>query len=534
MTRLPRPHRRALPAAALSAAVALVLTLAAPAGAGTYTVWSCRDADGGALPAAAWQGAGVADTCATGGALRAQVDEAGTTGAVFLAPPGTRITGYRASLTAATRDAPSYLADAEAGLAEGGPLGTPPVGAGCTTVGCTFGDELDPLGPAGRVERDLTPGVGALSLVATCVGHLGWGCGPADDDHHGVPAVARLWRSAVDLADEEPPAIGAPAGSLLAGPATGRATLRAHVSDAGGGVAEVELLVDGSSAGSVRPGGACAEPYTAPAPCPAELPASFELDTATLAPGAHTAVLRARDASGAETSTAPSAFTVAAPTAPAASGVDAVVVPSSPVALLSASVAVEQRRVNPGGSVRGTVRLAGGGPAAGAHLIVAARRFGPGDPPEHVVGTAATGADGSFSVPAGLTARALVVRLEDPAYRPAQSLPVRVAGTLRILARPSRRRLTNGQELTLNLRILGAGPGAAALRTVLIQAKVGGRWSTVDSVESRADGKAAWHYRFRRTTRPAIYLFRLRIPAGGEDWPFPTTVSRVLPVAVKP
>lgn len=530
MTRLARPRRRALPAAALSAALALVLALAASAAADSYTVWSCRGPDGAALPATAWQGAGVADTCATDGALRAEVEHAGVAGAVFLAPPGTHISGYRANLTAATLDAPLHEADAQAGLAEGGPLGTPPVTAGCADASCTFGDALDPLGASGQVDRDLPTGAQALSLIASCSAHWGRGCSP-DEDHHGPAAAAQLWRSAVDLADEAPPVIGAPGGSLLGGPASGRATIVAHVRDAGGGVAQVDLLVDGAPTATARPGGSCAEPYTLPAPCPTDLPASLEVDTAELAPGAHTAVLRAVDASGATTSSAPIGFTVAAP---AAAGVAGIVVPSSPAALLTATVGVDERRVAPGGSVRGAVLLAGGGPAAGAHLVIAARRFGPGDPPERIVGSATTGTDGRFTVPAGRTARSLVVRLEDAAYRPAQSLPVRVTGTLRILARPSRRKLSNGQELTLNLQILGAGPGAAALRTVLVQAKVLGRWSTVDSVEAKANGRAAWHYRFRRTTQPAIYLFRLRIPAGGEDWPFPTTVSRVVPVAVRP
>lgn len=538
MTRLPRPRRRTAPAAALMSVVALALTSASTASADTYTVWSCRGPDGAAVPATAWQGASAHDECGADGALTARVDGPGVTGAVFVAPPGTSIAGFRANLTARTADARLLGGDAQAGIALGGPLGTPPVAFGCPSANCTFGDEQDPLGEKGAIDAEVKPGTDTLALVASCDGHVyELGCLLGGEGPAQPVALARLWRSAVDLADDEPPTIGDPSGSLLAGAVSGRATLRAAVADAGGGVAAADLLVDGAPAGSVRPGGACAEPYSAPAPCPADLPASFEVDTGGLAPGSHTALLRARDASGAETTSDPIAFTVAAPptpTTPTTGGVESVVAPGPPQALLSATVAVERRRVAPGGTVRGTVRLSGGGPAAGAHLAVVARRFGPGDPPERQVGTATVGADGGFSVPAGRTARWLMVRLDDPAYRPAQSPSVKVAGELDISATPSRKRLRNGDLLTLRARIDGAGPGAAAERTVLVQALVGGRWSTVDSIEAGAAGRATWHYRFRRTTRPAEYRFRLRIPAGGEDWPFAATVSSVVKVAVRP
>src|SRR5262249_21867773 len=71
----------------------LVAAAAAPgvAHAGTYDVWSCRDANGAALSTAAWVPEGrVADTCASGGSLQVTPE-----GAIRLAPPpGTRMLGY--------------------------------------------------------------------------------------------------------------------------------------------------------------------------------------------------------------------------------------------------------------------------------------------------------------------------------------------------------------------------------------------------------------------------------------------------------
>src|SRR3954451_18085805 len=59
--------------------------------AGTYDVWSCRDATGAALSASAWVPEDrVSDTCATGGSPRVIPE-----GALRLAPPaGTPVRAY--------------------------------------------------------------------------------------------------------------------------------------------------------------------------------------------------------------------------------------------------------------------------------------------------------------------------------------------------------------------------------------------------------------------------------------------------------
>ena len=54
------------------------------------------------------------------------------------------------------------------------------------------------------------------------------------------------------------------------------------------------------------------------------------------------------------------------------------------------------------------------------------------------------------------------------------------------------------------------------------------------SLEADRTGRAVWRYRFRTTTRPARYRFRVRVERAGDVWPWPTTDSPVVSVAVAP
>ena len=124
-------------------------------------------------------------------------------------------------------------------------------------------------------------------------------------------------------------------------------------------------------------------------------------------------------------------------------------------------------------------------------------------------------ASGAFAVPLGTTSRRMFVRVNDAGYRAAESDEVRIMDRLRVSLAARGKNLRNGSTMTLLARISGAGPGAADERTVLVQALVGRRWATVGSAEANALGHATWRYRFRGTTRPARYQFRVRVPHGG-------------------
>ncbi|MCU0314487.1 MAG: carboxypeptidase-like regulatory domain-containing protein, partial [Solirubrobacteraceae bacterium] len=438
------------------------------------------------------------------------------------------------SLTARTGE-PLHPSALEAGLVVAGPFAPPLITQGCTVEDCTFGDEQDPLDPGDLLTSSTAGVLPGLALLARCEGSLPSACKNGDPQDTGPLALARLWRSAVDLEDAAAPSLGPATGSLLgAGGVTGRASLAADVADAGGGVAEVRLLVDDAPAQTLRPGGPCAEPYDTAAPCPAALPVRFEVDTAALAPGPHTARLVARDAAGQETTGPAVPFTVLAAGPPPGPppGPGPAPAPATPA---SATITVDRRRLAPGASaeVTGRVRRADGTPAADAVLEVVARRFGEGAA-EVIERSARTDADGRFAVRAGLVARRLVVRLADPDYRPATSPEVRIAGRLKVTLERRKGKLRNGSQMTLDARIAGAGPGAATGRVILVQAIVRGRWQTVESLKAGPLGRATWRYRFTGTTRPAVYRFRAVAPGGGEAWPWETTTSAVERVPVRP
>ena len=218
MALLSRSVRGPMCLAALALLFAL-LGLASPAGAATYTVYSCRGPEEQPISTRAWQGddgdLGVADTCADGGSLSASINggrgKQQLSGLRFMTPPGTVVAGYRVHLTATT----GYAFGLEAGLATGSLLGTPDVTQGCTgstEPPCTFGDPSDPLADANLVTSDALPEP-AIALVAECrTWLLGLG-GCFGESQNDALAEAHIWRSAIDLLDDATPQLGAASGS---------------------------------------------------------------------------------------------------------------------------------------------------------------------------------------------------------------------------------------------------------------------------------------------------------------------------------
>lgn len=544
--------RRTIAVTALLAA-AVAVQQAPAAAAGTYTVHSCRDAGGSPLAAHAWIGDpkdfGAADRCAEGGPLEVAVGATGggVSALRFAAAPHTAIAGYRIHLTAATGKAPDRL-QMEAGIGEGSLLELPPVSAGCLAPSCSFGDEGDPLSSKNLVTAGGIA-VPALALLARCDAVCGLWEGEGDGGFAPSEPVARarLWSSAVYVEDDRAPALGHAAGSLLSGvPVSGRASVTAPATDEGGGVASAALIVDGSERARVT---ACSEPYTLPAPCPGSLPVSLELDTGKLADGQHTAELVVTDAAGNSAASGPLAFSSANAVAPPGSGTSgggsgepgggaAGGGSATAAALLRAEIDVDKTRfVLParGRRITGVVRRSDGAPAAGARLVLRSRRFGLGAPRARMVRELRTGPDGRFAIVLPPAPSRLTVELDDDAYRTALSDEIHVFGRLRVGVKAVGKDLRNGSTMLLEAELAGAGGAdAAADRTLLVQALVDGRWTTVDSVETGAKGSASWRYRFRATTRATRYRFRVRVPRGGDDWPWPATSSRAVSVLVRP
>ena len=317
----------------------------------------------------------TADTCASSKYLRAHLlpgdSNAGDfRGYTFLTPPGAKIASYRIHLFAATESDSLEENAYQAGL-DVNPGQTPAIQFGCLGPGCQFGDPNDALAPENLLQASGLKANG-LFVGVRCGAILG--CTPPD----GVNTLAqvRMFRSEVAIIDDDVPVVGAITGNLGSPPQplSGARTIGGAVSDQGGGLASVVLLVDGRQFAQAP--ATCSEPYSAPTPCPPQVVASFDVDSGRLAPGPHTAELLAADAAGNSAVGPAVSFTVADPPPPPQPQPQPVVVPVEPTAV-RLSVASTRVSIDPRGRrVAGTVKLLGGAPVAGAKVIVRSRPFG--------------------------------------------------------------------------------------------------------------------------------------------------------------
>ncbi len=140
---------------------------------------------------------------------------------------------------------------------------------------------------------------------------------------------------------------------------------------------------------------------------------------------------------------------------------------------------------------------------------------------------------GRFTMAAGPVSRLLQLDVDDRDHRAVRPIEVELLNRLRVRVARSGSGLRNGSRMKLRVDVDGAGRGSSG-KVALVQAVVGRRWATVDSLTLNSAGRAVWRYRFRGTTRRAVYRFRVRVERAGDVWPWPTTDSRVLRVPVRP
>ena len=521
-------------ASVCAAVIGLGALVPASAPAASYAVWSCRGPEGATLSTRAWTAgldpAGTSDTCADAGSLRAALLAGdGPSGLVrgfrFLLPAGATISGYRLELAASTA-ASGNPAAFQAGVAADAPLAVDGIDAGCPASGCTFGTAGSPLDPGNLLTRDADSH--GLVVGVRCGGVVG--C-PRSEDDSDPRAQVRLFRSRVDLRDDALPAV-AP-GTVMTDAATALATVAADVRDAGGGVAAVALQVDGVEVERTATR-TCREPYTEPAPCPGLVTASFLVDASALAAGTHDVRVRGVDAAGnVITGPAMALAAVARPSTPGGTVTIDRPVPfaPAPVVITTARAAIDLGGA--GAKVTGVVRTPAGAPVAGAKVLVRSRAYGVYRSVQRKERELTTDAAGRFSLPVAAPSRILRLDVDDTAHRAVDPLEVDLLQRLKITVKVPDRSLHNGSRMTLRALIDGAGAGAAG-KVVLVQSIVGGEWATVASVQAGRAGTAVWRYRFRGTTRPALYRFRVRVERAGDVWPWPTTNSAPVIVAVAP
>lgn len=342
--------------------------------------------------------------------------------------------------------------------------------------------------------------------------------------------------------DPSPPTVASPGGPLLAGGVIrGNQQLSAAASDLGGGVQDLQVLVNGSSAAPpetatcqiVRVSNSSYEGLaaTTPTPCPSHLSASWSLDTAN-APfheGANAVQVCAEDfATQGEPNRTCSPSTVVTVddsctespvpgaqtlTAGFSGGKGTLTVGHGKGAAISGELIDEAGNSMPGATV--CVEMQTQGSHGG--LVPA--------------GTATTDPQGHFTyvVPPGPDRKILLGYRHD-SFQVEQTLSFFSQAGPTIKAGP--RQLRDGQRV--NLRGTLPEPKAAG-RVVVLQANIPGshRWITFRKATTGERGRYRAHYDFRSTTRRTTYRFRAVVPEqAGYPWvqghskPVSVTVSR--------
>lgn len=509
----------------------LALCLSSSAGAATYSVYTCEGPNAAPVPNAAWLSS-VADPLQTllfnfGPTCGALSVDASTTASyahgdgaeyVFDAPSGTTISGYSVTRRAAIDFAGPTGAAASAGVRE-------------TTGVARVDRDCDAAVTDCAVPSGMLAGSG-LALTSLSVGvHCS---APSGCPAGGFSQLAAALASArVDVEDPYSPSVVSVAGSLPGSlSVAGVKSVDVTTTDVGGGVARVELLIDGGAPQAVSPGGNCATPYTLRQPCPSGTLAQFSIDTSTLTNGTHAAQVRAVDAAGNVSASANFTFSVAA--GGISEGVSA---PNNGLPAVEQPIVRSMRSVitAPIGSsavVEGTLTTAAGEPIVGASLDVTSTDLGVFNSPTRASGSVTTTSGGAFSVrvtPSGAQRIEVIFRPTANSLGTAVTSVV-VREELSLTARAGKKRVRPGGQLRMSGRLSGAG-GAARGTPVEIDVKIGKRWRAVDVVTANGKGSFRWNYRFTRVRKPTRFNFRA-IVRKNSSWPWPTTTSRQVSVVV--
>jgi hypothetical protein len=513
------------------AAVAALVMCGALAGAsaaqaGTYTVYACSTPDGKPAPMEGWVGTsspgapnwtGHAAYC-TGSdpkfVLQHDVSTSPQTwpfGALaaytFTAPQGTRVTSavVRRRYSGSDTQTMAYQARWRDQYGEWCPLAW-----GCASLDgdATYG------------------GIDSTSYVLQQV------CGGPGDCTGSRVVTTEVRRAATTLEDPASPSFASPPSGPLVEP---RRTLAGVVaaslplSDAGGGLADVRLEVDGAVVGSWgvdANAGRCVKPYRHVVPCKLAATAAIEWDSNRVADGVHSARLLVDDAAGNTLVYGPFQIDVRNTPNRCGPGTAGVHVGAR---FRGAGARVTVRR---GRALRVRGRLtSGGAPVANATVQLVARVRRRGAKPKPTGRVAVTGADGRFRlrVPAGpsrtlrLAVRAGAADTRFTCSRPLR-LGVRAAATLRA----SRRHLSGPSSVRFSGRLRG-GHIPARGKIVVLQGREDGRWRSFAVTRSDRRGRFDHRYRFRGV--PGTYPVRALIPADA-SYPFARGASRSVVIRI--
>jgi hypothetical protein len=539
-----------LTTAVVLATVALGVSPASSS-AGTYDVWSCRLPDGKPAPIAGWKPVSLAaappyDGCATRGALRAEFQvgtarASSTTGWQFDAPPGTTIAGYELYRSARVGVGGDGTSRAY-GLYHDEPRSEPNVfmfeycvyiSSVCTTKGDP--DAVDPMDPDNRVERANLRAARLILRMECSAQGQGRDCAAADP-----PGGLTIGRARVALADDIPPALDPPTGTLVTPRAVldGAQAVTVSASDVGGGVEHFAVVVDNVTVANETLQGkqpACRAPFVDLVPCPATVAHAFAFDTTAVPNGRHSLQIAVLDAAGNRTLSAPVPVHIVNGAAP--NGVGA-----SRSAKLVARFHARRERAGRRRAIvgygrtrmiRGRLTGPSGQPIARARVDVMATPARPGARTrrESVV---ETGAKGRFRyVPRRGPSRRLQFRYRaftlDPRPSATASAALNVRAGVRLDVTP--RRTTSGGTIRFDGRLLG-GPGRDRVQVALYAVGRTGRARVPVAVLKTDDaGRFRYRYRFVRTFAPYTYRFEARLEHQ-RDYPYAAASSRRVTVQV--
>jgi hypothetical protein len=320
---------------------------------------------------------------------------------------------------------------------------------------------------------------------------------------------------AFDLTDSAAPEVSLTGSILGGGVKRGTHDLSVALSDRGGGLTGVGVLVNGVPARSQSFRCSIAHGVAFNfRPCPASASHGFALDTQRYPfhDGPNTLQVCAADLA-----TDSAANVTCRPDPPLTVEVDnsceASAVPGGAhvsVSFEGAEGAAIERGSGDGATVAGRLTDANGNGIEGATLCVSERTMLPGWR-AWPTASVRTGAGGSFSyevAPGPSREIGFAYRYDRDQIAATASFHSRAVPTLEL----SRRRVRNGRAM----RLFGELPGPeAAGRVVVFQARGPGRkrWHTFRRAETDGDGRFAARYRFRRTVASTTYRIRAVVPA---------------------
>jgi hypothetical protein len=358
----------------------------------------------------------------------------------------------------------------------------------------------------------------------------------------GGASISAHYIAATEV-DTVPPEVKNLGGSLLDGGAQrGHQTIEADLADAGGGLSEENIYVNGVAAMPASQE-SCSTVFannmsvygpvvTSVSPCPSARQMKWTLDTQAypFRDGENSVTVCASDFS---TLNDPNRGCAAAQTIRVDNSCTASAVDGGELLSAQFEGSHSDTYTAPygrGAKVSGTLSTNADDPVAGATLCVKVATIGLDDSPE-AVGTVTTDAGGNFSyeVPPGPD-RQIVLGYRHDAHQVARA--VRFYAHVRPTLKLAPSRLRNGHRVQMWGQLPGPRPGR---RIVVVQASTPGsrRWITFRKATTNDGGVFRASYRFKSTRRRIRYRFRAVVPAQ-DSYPYVGGASKPASVIVRP